>query len=277
MSVRKLFQKVPSMTVEEVKAFIASHKTSEYLLLDVRQPKEYEHARIPGAKLLPLPNLNDAANELAPDRAIIVYCASGGRSLVAAQLIEGKGFKKVFNMIGGIKAWDGGAATGPKEMHLGMIKGDETPSEMLKIVYGMEEGLRQFYIKASSFTGDDEAINLLSQLAKIEEKHQDQLLTLFHMLDGGDQHIEKIKSEILPERMEGGFEIDTFLTENKALLKTPTGVLETAMILEVQGMDLLLRFGDKSTHLDTRQALHEIADEEKAHIQALAQLFETKL
>lgn len=64
---------VPSMDTEEAKSYIAQHKEGVYTLLDVRQPGEYEKARIPGAKLIPLPQLSDRLAELDPEKPTIVY------------------------------------------------------------------------------------------------------------------------------------------------------------------------------------------------------------
>jgi rubrerythrin len=89
--------------------------------------------------------------------------------------------------------------------------------------------------------------------------------------------VDIIRSHADPRAMEGGFNPDTFLEGHREVLQRSETVLELAMVLETQAMDLLLRFADKSTQIDTRQALYEIAEEEKIHIQKLAEMFETTL
>ena len=61
------------MDTDEAKAYMAGHKEGSFTLLDVRQPSEYENARIPGAKLIPLPELADRLGELDPDKPVIPY------------------------------------------------------------------------------------------------------------------------------------------------------------------------------------------------------------
>ena len=61
------------MDTEEAKAFMAEHKEGTFTLLDVRQPGEYEKERIPGAKLVPLPELSDGIREMDPEKPVIVY------------------------------------------------------------------------------------------------------------------------------------------------------------------------------------------------------------
>jgi adenylyltransferase/sulfurtransferase len=80
---------------------------AELLLVDVRQPDEFEIARIPGARLVPLPELEARLAELEGwrDRTIVVHCKSGGRSASACTLLVTHGFTRVANLRGGIDAW----------------------------------------------------------------------------------------------------------------------------------------------------------------------------
>ena len=64
---------VASMDTEEANAYMAEHEEGTFTLLDVRQPGEYENSRIPGAKLIPLPELADRLGELDPDKPVIPY------------------------------------------------------------------------------------------------------------------------------------------------------------------------------------------------------------
>lgn len=64
---------VGSMDTEEARAYIGKHKEGTFTLLDVRQPGEYEKARIPGAKLIPLPELSNRLAELDREKPTLVY------------------------------------------------------------------------------------------------------------------------------------------------------------------------------------------------------------
>jgi rhodanese-related sulfurtransferase len=61
------------MNSKKATTFMETHTEGTFTLLDVRQPKEYKKARIPGAKLIPLPQLADSLNELDPAKPVIVY------------------------------------------------------------------------------------------------------------------------------------------------------------------------------------------------------------
>jgi adenylyltransferase/sulfurtransferase len=77
----------------------------KFVLLDVREPHEYQIARIPGSILIPLGDLPKRLNELDKDADIVAQCKSGGRSQKAVDLLKQNGFQHVRNMTGGITAW----------------------------------------------------------------------------------------------------------------------------------------------------------------------------
>jgi molybdopterin/thiamine biosynthesis adenylyltransferase/rhodanese-related sulfurtransferase/molybdopterin converting factor small subunit len=77
----------------------------KFVLLDVREPHEYQIARIPGSKLIPLGELPKHLNELDKDADIVAHCKSGMRSQKAVDLLKANGFKHARNMTGGILAW----------------------------------------------------------------------------------------------------------------------------------------------------------------------------
>jgi sulfur-carrier protein adenylyltransferase/sulfurtransferase len=74
-------------------------------LIDVREPFEYEIARIDGAKLIPLGEITERLDELSGKQPIVVHCHSGKRSEQAARLLQQRGFANVYNLEGGIDAW----------------------------------------------------------------------------------------------------------------------------------------------------------------------------
>ncbi len=77
----------------------------DFTLIDVREPHEYQIARIPGARLIPLGELPKHLNELDRNADIVAHCKSGARSQKAVDLLKQNGFQHVRNMTGGILAW----------------------------------------------------------------------------------------------------------------------------------------------------------------------------
>lgn len=81
------------------------NRGDDFTLIDVREPHEYQIAKIPGAKLIPLGELQKHLTELDPQAEIVAHCKTGGRSQKAVDLLKQNGFKNVRNMTGGITAW----------------------------------------------------------------------------------------------------------------------------------------------------------------------------
>jgi MoaD family protein len=94
---------LPEVTVEELKAKI--DRGDGVVVLDVREPNEYQICRIAGSTLIPLGELPSRTAELDRDRELIVHCKMGGRSAKAVALLQERGFTRVRNLTGGILAW----------------------------------------------------------------------------------------------------------------------------------------------------------------------------
>lgn len=94
---------VPEISVAELKQKVEGREP--FVLLDVREPHEYEIARLASARLIPLGELPDRLAELERESDIVVHCHSGMRSARAVQLLRGAGFSKAKNLTGGIDAW----------------------------------------------------------------------------------------------------------------------------------------------------------------------------
>jgi sulfur-carrier protein adenylyltransferase/sulfurtransferase len=94
---------IPEMSPHELKRRMDAGEPFE--LIDVREPFEYEIARIDGAKLIPLGEIAERLDELNREQPIVVHCHSGKRSAQATRLLTERGFTKVYNLEGGIDAW----------------------------------------------------------------------------------------------------------------------------------------------------------------------------
>jgi adenylyltransferase/sulfurtransferase len=94
---------VPTITAPELKAKI--DRKDPFVLLDVREPYEYEICRIPGSKLIPVGELPARLSELDTADEIVLQCKSGARSARALHILQEAGFRKLANLRGGITAW----------------------------------------------------------------------------------------------------------------------------------------------------------------------------
>jgi rhodanese-related sulfurtransferase len=109
----ELRRRVQEVTPEEAQADVDEGK--EVVLLDVREPDEWARGRIPGAVHVPLRSVSFQCNPASPtadarltdhkDQRVVVYCAKGNRSLMAADALKKMGYRDVVSMKGGIVDW----------------------------------------------------------------------------------------------------------------------------------------------------------------------------
>lgn len=198
----------------------------------------------------------------------------GGRSRGAAQLLSGKGFKDVFNLKGGLKAWQGLTAEGPAEFGMFLLTGDETFDEIVILAYGMEEGMWIFYETIKENVEDASAKELLAQLAGIEDKHKEKLFSLYTSISKSEVNLDQFEAKIVSKVMESGMSTDEFIEQNRFAMQDIPGILNIAMTLEIQAFDLYSRYSQKATDKTTKDILYQIAQEEKAHLKSLGQLMD---
>ncbi|MDQ6888032.1 MAG: molybdopterin-synthase adenylyltransferase MoeB [Gemmatimonadota bacterium] len=95
--------RVAELTPRELAERLA--RGDEVELIDVREPYEWEIARIPGARLVPLATLRQSVAAFPRDRDIVLYCKSGTRSATAARQLQAEGIRRVWQLAGGIARW----------------------------------------------------------------------------------------------------------------------------------------------------------------------------
>ncbi len=94
---------IPQITVKDLKARMDQGDC--LVILDVRNPNEYDICKLPGSILMPLPDLPQRFSELDQSEEMVVHCRSGVRSMKAIQFLQQQGFTKLSNVEGGILAW----------------------------------------------------------------------------------------------------------------------------------------------------------------------------
>jgi len=92
-----------TITATELKAM--QDRGDEFLLVDVREPAEWEIVRIPGAVLIPKGDLPSRLSDLPQNKPVVMYCKTGIRSAETLALLKNAGFKDALHVQGGVSAW----------------------------------------------------------------------------------------------------------------------------------------------------------------------------
>jgi sulfur-carrier protein adenylyltransferase/sulfurtransferase len=254
----------------EAGKFLDEARLGARTLLDVRQDFEYAEGHLPGALHIPLPELLERVSELDRNLPLLVYCRGGMRSLAAANLLAGQGFREIMSLKGGLLAWEGAQATGPVDLGMASLAEAKTAAVLLERAWGMELSLEDFYVKLAHRAADPELTALFKRLAGFEGRHRRTLVEIWSRLEGGDtaQFEARAQASIRPGTLEGGVEAKEYL----GLMTDPTDsaeALELAMAVEAQAMDLYLRRSASETDPDLRRTLLLLAEEERAHLKVL--------
>ena len=153
-----------------------------------------------------------------------------------------------------------------------LLDGDEAPQEIIALSYGLEDGLQKFYAAAADLVVEPEVAKIISKLANIEVRHKQKLFELYQTIVSEPQDREAFEAAINSEMMEGGFNPKSLLEHNLPSFRSPANVLDFAMMLEAQAMDLYMRYAEKSKDSKVKDILFKLADEEKAHLKSLGDL-----
>lgn len=192
-------------------------------------------------------------------------------------MLAGKGFKKVYNLSGGIKAWEQEIAVGPETLGLHLFTGKESVEESLVVGFSLEEGLREFYLKMEAKVEKDEAKGLFQKLADIEILHQERLVELYKEISGKIISREEFSTRIVETAMEGGLTTEEYLKLYDPDLNSVVDILSLAMAIEAQALDLYQRAADRAENETVRSPLQQVANEERAHIAKLAEYMDRTL
>ena len=159
---------------------------------------------------------------------------------------------------------------------MGLITGEETGAEMIAIVYGMEEGMRALFERLSERVSDEEAAELFRSLSELEVHHKKMIFDLYRTHGGEIESIEAMDEQASSDVVESGVSVDEIADAFRADSGSVEDVLSFAMMLEMQALDLFLRYLERSQDLDTKAVLMELAEQEKSHLKYLGDLIDEK-
>lgn len=186
-------------------------------------------------------------------------------------MLAGKGFNKIYNLSGGIKAWQKEVAVGSEDLGLHLFSGVTSAEQAIIAGFGLETGLRDFYISMQQKVTIESTKALFGILADIEILHQERLIKLYVEMTGADISMEDFAGKIAAPAMEGGLTTEEYLQLYKTDLQSEIEVLGLALAIEAQALDLYSRAAQKSNnHEGYRSVLLQIAEEERSHIARLS-------
>jgi rhodanese-related sulfurtransferase/rubrerythrin len=262
---------IQNMSASDFAAYTSSHREREYALLDVREPEEYEQEHIPGALNLPLSELEQRLEDIPSDRELVVYCRSGRRSLAGASLInESPGFSipAIFNLDGGITAWEGKDLSDLPRINLFSESDDFLTA--LRRAANMEKGAYAFYSAINSRIPQSPLAPTVESLQEMERRHArsiHEMMTRHGRVPPFDDFFASLSGDVV----EGGMQLEDLLHSDQ--WTGPQGCMalaEIALDIEYRAFDLYKTLASRAKDPEQEQALLFLAEQEKTHIRLLA-------
>lgn len=262
-----------NISTEKLKSYIDQHEENDYLLVDVRQPVEYAQSHIPGAKLVPLMNLESALPDLPSGQDIIFYCRSGNRSQAAAVMAAGSGasLQKIYNLGGGIMAWDGKTLSDFPRIQT--FTDSESPPDMLLKSMDLEKGALRFYQYVRQTFADQPFVKTIKPLIQAEEAHARSIYRFWRSTTENPPAFDELFANLKGNILEGGENLHDAISRVESIEENMClNFLELALEIEFRAYDLYRTMANMSVDDDARNVFLSIAQIEKDHMQLLAEM-----
>jgi rhodanese-related sulfurtransferase/rubrerythrin len=276
MKINSAIDEIKTLSPDEVKAILDEDKKGEFLLIDVRQPVEYEEGHLPGSVLIPLDELESRRDELYRElysgRKTIIYCRSGKRSMAAAIALCDLGLKNLYILEGGLNNWRFKILKGKPEKKPRLVGKTADINDVLVIAIKMEKMSYDFYIAARDKAKSEAARTMFQQLADVELSHMRRLfLRLTGEIPGsaGLSHIDNYLQQYNRESKKVDTEVSYALMQFDEVVKSEVDVLDSAIEKEYMANDFYKRAASVVDDEEVRALLHGLSHDERGHAATL--------
>lgn len=192
-------------------------------------------------------------------------------------MLSGQGFRDVRSLSGGLDAWRGAAATGSYGQGLEVFADVRLAVDVLTLAVALEEGSRTFYDEAGRAVDEAEWKEVFRSLVKAEESHRESLLEACRAMMPPESCEIPVGGKEKEGMMEGAVRLDETLQWVRTPERTPIEILEFAMQLEVNSLDLYLKVASLPGFAPVRHVLEVLIGDEKRHLVRLGALLEKHL
>ena len=228
--------------------------------------------------MIPLAELQSNLNKIKPDRMTIVYCRSGSRSRSGVGILNGAGLDDVYNMEGGILAYNGLVAAGPPEAGVFCFPDNMTPEQLIAMAWYIEDGSQRYFDAVKDFTQDQDIKSIFAGLIDHKIAHKESLSQLFQKVSGqtaGDDFPINILPRPPHKVMAGCVSVPEAIKWSKN--KSISDILDVLMELEANTFDLYLKLGRQVASERARSVFLKLSEEETRQLEKLAAIFEKRL
>ena len=153
----------------------------------------------------------------------------------------------------------------------------ESLPAILIAAYSLEQGLEEFYQLMAKRVENNSAQMIFERLAGIEEKHKERIFAEYGNIESAPNNRKEFEKQIQADYMEGGMTTEEYLQMFMPNQDSPQDVIELAMSIESQALDLYQRAADRHKDSDISSFFQRMSGEEKEHLLRLGELMEEVL
>lgn len=267
-------EKIRAMWPEELKTYMQRKRETDYLLVDVRQPQEYEVEHIPGALLIPLPQVMEDVARVPENKELIFYCAHGIRSRVAAERCadSGKYARPIYSLTGGIAAWEAQVVTDLPRLTI--FENLPSRDSWAETAMNLEKGAFLFYRYVIGQCTDANLVKELEEVSAMETAHARLIFNLFPRDERAAETFQDVYGALSGDIVEGGEPLSTLCRRLETMPGSfLTHALETALQIEYAAYDLYRTLANLVPEKEIQTALLNLSQAEKKHVARVARLF----
>jgi len=276
MKLSSAVDEIKTLSPAEVKAILDEDKRGEFLLIDVRQPVEYEEGHLPGSVLMPLDELESRRDELFRElysgRKAIIYCRSGRRSMAAAIALCDLGLKNLYILEGGLNNWNFKTLKGKMEKKSRVLGKTADVKDVLVIAMKIEKMAYDYYTSARDKAKFTTARMVFHQLGDVELSHMRRLylrLTSELPESAGLSNIDNYLKQFDKESNDVDIEVNAVLMQDYQEMKSEADALEIAIEREYLANDFYKRAASVVDDDEVKALLHGLSHDERGHAATL--------
>jgi len=276
MKLSSAVDEIKTLSPAEVKAILDEDKRGEFLLIDVRQPVEYEEGHLPGSVLMPLDELESRRDELFRElysgRKTIIYCRSGRRSMAAAIALCDLGLKNLYILEGGLNNWNFKTLKGKMEKKSRVLGKTADVKDVLVIAMKIEKMAYDYYTSARDKAKFTTARMVFHQLGDVELSHMRRLylrLTSELPESAGLSNIDNYLKQFDKESNDVDIEVNAVLMQDYQEMKSEADALEIAIEREYLANDFYKRAASVVDDDEVKALLHGLSHDERGHAATL--------
>lgn len=266
---------ITSIWPEELKDYINRQQEKNYLLVDVRQPQEYELEHIPGAALIPLNLIMTGQGRLPKDKELVFYCSHGMRSRAASEVCvdSGEFTQPIYSLMGGLSAWE--AQLVSDFPRVAIFEGTDSPVAWAKIAMNLEKGAFLFYDFLIKKCAETSFVKELEEISAMETAHARLIYNLFPRDENSTELFQDVFGGLPGDILEGGQPLEKIC---RGLERMPgaflTNALDMALHIEYAAYDLYRTLADKTENARLQKALLTLSQAEKQHVNRVSRLYQ---